>query len=407
MGNQTMDARIRQIQIKNYKSIADATVELEPFTVLVGLNGSGKSNFIDAISFVQECISESIELAFKNRGGVRSVCRSGPGRPSNIEIKMKLDLGEGNSADYGFEIVTKKDRKFIVKKEECSIRNYPGRETGFKVEGGQFKKEIPGIKPRISENRLALYAASAVDEFRPLYDFLSSMRFYSIVPGRLREPQEADQGDFLKRDGSNAAAVLKRLMEDEEGRLNYHRLCRLLSNVAVEVFKVEYKEAGTKETLQFKQRLRTNATWTFDAWNMSDGTLRVLGIFLAVFQKGYHSLIAVEEPEATIHPALTEVITEILSNAAKERQVMITTHSPELLDYKYIFEDQIKAVTMKEGKTDISSLSVSSRKAIREHLYTPGELLKINELNSDAPRRSAEQVPPAPGLDFLINHKLS
>ena len=68
-----MIPRIRLVQIKNYKSLAAVSVELEPFTVFVGPNGSGKSNFFDALAFVQECLSESVELALRHRGGIEMV----------------------------------------------------------------------------------------------------------------------------------------------------------------------------------------------------------------------------------------------------------------------------------------------------------------------------------------------
>jgi hypothetical protein len=99
----------------------------------------------------------------------------------------------------------------------------------------------------VAADRLALFAASATDEFRPLYDFLTSMRFYSIVPVRLRELQEPDAGDFLKRDGSNAAAVLKRLQKEAQGNGQYDRVCRLLSRVVEGIKKVEYRAIGQKE----------------------------------------------------------------------------------------------------------------------------------------------------------------
>jgi len=116
---------------------------------------------------------------------------------------------------------------------------------------------------------------------------------------------------------------------------------------------------------------------------MSDGTLRALGVLLAVYQAGQHSLIAIEEPEATVHPAATEVIVEVLLDAARQRQVLITTHSPDLLDKKDIQEGQLRVVSMEKGKTLISPLSPASREAIRKRLYTPGELLRIDELNAD------------------------
>lgn len=267
----------------------------------------------------------------------------------------------------------------------------------FDVQDGQFKKEIPGIRPKISTDRLALYAASATEEFKPVYDFLASMRFYSIVPSRLRELQDPDPddylSDYLKPDGSNAAAVLKRLAEVENGS-RYERLCRLLSKVVEGGRKVEYQSIGKKETITFKQDVGLKNHWTFDSLNMSDGTLRVLGLLLAVYQPGKHSVICIEEPEATVHPAMAESIIGVLLDASREKQIVFTTQSPDILDHKDLKDDQVRVVTVEQNQTVISPLSSSSRKAVRERLYTPGELLRSDELNPDVPvaRQEAEQL---------------
>lgn len=378
-----MIPRITQVRIRNYKSIGQAVVDLEPFTTLVGPNGSGKSNFVDALAFVQECLSESVELAFKNRGGINAVRRRSGGHPTHIGIGLILALEDEVSADYAFEIAARPKEKFRIARERCAIGRFMGEEHEFEVRGGKFSRGIPGIRPKVSTDRLALFAASATEEFRPVYDFLTSMRFYSIVPGRLRELQEPDPGDYLKRDGSNAAAVLKQLKEETQGNEGYERLCRLLAKVVEGVERVEYRAVGQKETLQFKQDVGLKHPWTFDALNMSDGTLRVMGLLLAVYQPSRPSVIAIEEPEATVHPAVAEIVIQVLMDAARERQVLVTTHSPDILDYKELTDTQIRVVTKKHGGTVIAPVSESSRQAIREHLYTPGELLRADELNPD------------------------
>jgi predicted ATPase len=385
---------VRQVQIKNYKSIAQISVNLEPFTVLVGPNGAGKSNFIDALAFVQECLSESIELAFKNRGGIAVVRRSSAGHPTHITIRLVLNLHDDQFADYVFEIAAKPKEKFSVARERCVVQKLIGKTHSFEIKDGKFTTEIPGIRPKVAPDRLALFAASATDEFRPVYDFLTSMRFYSIVPVRLRELQEPDAGDFLKRDGSNAAAVLKRLQEETQGNGHYDRVCRLLSKVVDGIKKVEYRALGQKETLQFKQDVGLEHPWTFNALNMSDGTLRVLGLLLAVYQPGPYSVVAVEEPEATVNPAVAEVVVEVLMDAAKQKQVVLTSHSPDILDYKELTDTQIRVVTMDHGRTLIAPISQAGREAIRERLYTPGELLRYGELNPDlkAAEHAAQQL---------------
>jgi predicted ATPase len=377
--------RIRQIHIQNYKSIAKASAIIEPFTVFVGPNGSGKSNIIDALAFVQECLATSIELAFANRGGIGAVRRQSTRRPTHLGIRLCIELEDGQAVDYAFEITAKPGAKFNVSSERCLIQRFMQTEHAFEVKGGRFLKDIPGIRSKIEPDRLALYAASNTDEFRPVYDFLTSMRFYSLFPDRLRDLQDPDPGDFLKRDGSNAAAVLKRLKEENTSLSAdaYDRICRLLSKVVESITKVEYKAVGKKETLRFKQEVGLKEPYIFDASNMSDGTLRVLGVFLAVYQTGHHTVVAIEEPEITVHPAVAELVVDVLRDAALERQVLITTHSPDILDSKEIDDGQIRVVTMKNGRTLISPVSESGRSVIRDKLYTPGELLRMNELDAD------------------------
>jgi len=389
-----MIPRIRQVRIRNYKSIEHAVVDLEAFTALVGPNGAGKSNFIDALAFVQESLSLSLELAFKNRGGIGAVRRRSGGHPTHIGIHLTLDLGNDLSAEYEFEIAAKSQVRFRVASERCVVGRFPEMEHVFEVRNGEFQAKIPGIRPKVSGDRLALTAASATDEFGPVYDFLTSMRFYSIVPERLRELQEPDPGDFLKPDGSNAAAVLKRLREENRRTERYEHLCRLLAQVVKGVEKVEYHSVGQKETLQFRQDIGLKHTWKFDALDMSDGTLRIVGLLLALYQPNSPSVIAIEEPEATVYPTASEIVMGALLDAATREQVLVTTYSPDMLDHKEMTDSQVRVAVMERGSTKIVPVSQSTREAIRKHINTTGELLRSNRLNPDvaAAEESVEQL---------------
>lgn len=376
-----MMRRIREIQIKNYKSIAQAVVRLGDFTALVGHNGVGKSNFVDALAFVQECLADSIELAFKNRGGIGAVRRQSGGHPTHIGIRVSVDLDADTVADYSFEIAAKPKERFRVAKERCAITRLFGPTDSFLVKRGTFQEEIPGLRPQVAPDRLALFAASATEEYRPLYDFLTAMRTYSIAPEQLRELQEPNPGTLLTRNGSNAAAVLKRLKDEDDG--SYTRVCNLLAKIVRGLHEVDHRAVGHRETLQFKQDVGLKHPWKFDALNMSDGTLRMLGLLLAVYQPDTPPVVAIEEPEATVHPAASDVLTGILVDAARRSQVLVTTHSPDILDHKELRDDQVRVVTKEDGRTLIAPLAATSRQAIRDHLYTPGELLRMDELEPD------------------------
>jgi len=373
---------LRHLQIRNFRSISEATVELGRLNVLVGLNGAGKSNFLDALAFVSDCLSESVELAFKNRGGIAAVRRKSAGHPYNIGLRLIIELGDGTSADYSFEISARPGERFEIAKERCVVRRLMEDDVAFETKGGEFVTPIPGIQPKLAPNRLALFAASAVEPFRVVFEFLTDMHVYSIAPPRLREYQESDSGDVLKRDGSNAAAVLKRL-EDAEDKIAFERVQGLLSEAVSGIVGIEHVAVGQKGTIGFRQDIGAESAWTFEALNMSDGTLRLLGLLLAVYQDNRSPLIAIEEPESSVHPAITELIVQVLVDAARERQILITTHSPDLLDSEDLRDDQIRVVSCEHNRTTIAPLSEFGREAVRDGLYSAGELLRLNELNPD------------------------
>jgi predicted ATPase len=101
------------------------------------------------------------------------------------------------------------------------------------------------------------------------------------------------------------------------------------------------------------------------------------------------SLIAVEEPEANLHPGALESVLDLLYHASSHMQVVVTTHSPELLDAKWITDRHLRLVEWSEGATRVSTLSDASRKALQGHLMGAGEQLRSNALEA-APLFEAE-----------------
>jgi predicted ATPase len=364
---------------------------MKPLTVLVGPNGAGKSNFIDALIFVADSLNHSVHLAFANRGGIAAVRRQSGGHPIHVGMRFRIAFPDNSIADYSFDIAAKPKEAFRIARERCVVSPFGDKPVEFEIKEGKFVKEVSGIRPRLEPDRLALVSLSGVEEFRPVYDFLTAIRRYSIRPEQLRELQDLDPGEghSLNPDGSNSAAVLRRLRHED--RDLYERLCLLLSVVVPGVESVEPKMLEQKELLVFRQQVQEQRhPWSFSALNMSDGTLRVLGILLAVYQPKNVPLIALEEPESTIHPAAVDALMDILIDGSHRSQVLITTHSPDILDNKKLSDNQIFVVESIQGTARITPLTQNARAILREHLYTPGELLRLGELETDADY--AEQV---------------
>ena len=158
----------------------------------------------------------------------------------------------------------------------------PSDTAFFKVRNGKVTSSVSFFPPATSE-RLYLVNASGLPEFVQLYDALSRMGFYSLNPARIRDLQAPDAGDLLQRDGSNIASVLARLASsDKEAK---QRIEEYLAKVVPGVYGVDAKVVGPRETLEFRQQVAGSPDpWRFVAANMSDGTLRALGILVALFQ---------------------------------------------------------------------------------------------------------------------------
>ena len=395
-----MEAMLKKIRIKNFLSIADSTVELSDFTILVGPNASGKSNFLDALRFISDCLNTSIYKAFKKRGGLKAVRRISMGHPRNIQFELEFVPRKGNAAYYGFEIASDPKGAFTVKKEECKIAPFfkiPDFPTEFTFENGKSKNPIMGREFIIEKDSLALYVLKIFPTFRPLYDFLTSMGFYSIAPSKLRELQEPDVERRLLSDGSNAAEILDAIKK--ESPPNYSRICEYLEKIVPGIKSVSPKVVGDKETLEFGQDVGDKYPWHFAALNMSDGTLRVVGILIAIFQEPPLPLVAIEEPEATIHPAAIGVLLDILKSGRKRSQIVITTHSPDILDNKLILPEDIRIVSSGRGETRISPLGGISLEAVRNNLYSFGELMRMDELRPDIKRTEQLQITRSPGKE--------
>jgi predicted ATPase len=398
---------LKRVVLNNYKSIKECSVKLGPLTFLVGQNGAGKSNFLDALRLVAESLNTSLEHALRDRGGINEVRRRSSGHPTHFGIRLEWQLPDGTQGLYAFRVGAQKRGAFEIQKEECRVlRSGLIEEEFYKVEDGELRDSSFDVGPPAAHDRLYLVAASGLTPFRPLYDALSRMGFYNLNPDEIRELQPPDTGEVLKRDGSNLASVLDAMAK---GNLDaYERIIAFLSKVMPGIQGISVKHVGKKETLEFRQLVGTNqAPWRFMAENMSDGTLRALGVLTALFQSSNGTgkrvpFVGIEEPEVAVHPGAAGVLRDGLRLASKVAQIAVTSHSPDLLDDKDIRDESILAVINRNGETKIALPDEAGRSAIRDRLYTAGELLRLNQLEPD--EAAVDKIPPVQ-LDLFADYK--
>lgn len=376
---------IRSVTIRNYKSIAAARVDLQGLTFLVGQNGSGKSNFLDAIRFVSDALRTSLDYALRERGTIKEVRRRSGGHPNNFSIRLDFQLPSGACGHFSFRVGAQPSGGFQVQNEECRILPVtPGdAEHYYHVRAGQLTTASFEHAPISLPDRLFLVNAAGQPAFRPTYDALSRMEVYNLNPQEIQKLQKPDPGDILRRDGSNVASVLQQLPAPTHARIGEY-LSRIVRGVAG----VESKTLGDQETIQFRQGVKGQKNpWKFWASSMSDGTLRAFGVLLAVMQGGADGgplLVGLEEPETALHPAAAGVLLAALREASStQRQILVTSHSPDLLDNPDIPTESLVAVENEDGVTVLGPLDPAGRTMLRERLFTAGELLRQNQLAPD------------------------
>lgn len=379
--------RLTRVALQNYRSIVSCRVELGPLTALVGPNGAGKSNFLDALRFTGEALRLGVDAALDARGGLRSLARASHGHPLRLVVRLDFRVG-ARRGSYAFAFDRGVRGAARVAREECIVGD-----DHFDVRGGDVVRFSHSHAPRATTDGLYLTTASGFRPFDEVHAALRRLAIYHLNPDAMRSPLGRDPGALLLRDGSNVAAILRSLPERDAARVTEY-----LGVIVPGLCGVRAESIGGFDVLGFEQVLG-GETFRFDARQMSDGTLRALGILIALFQPGAGPLIGIEEPELAVHPGALDALLEAMRAASESRQIVLTSHSPELLGDKHWSDDQIRVVELVDGATTIGAVDEHVRKVLRDRLFTPGELLVAGQLLPARPKRSVSRRPMFTGDD--------
>ena len=390
---------LHKLSLRHFRSLPAAEVEFDNPTFLVGQNGAGKSNIADAFAFLAEAMVSPLTSVLDRRAGLATVgyCSGMGGRRADLGVRVELNNldGETSRAVYAFQLRGLKGYDFKVLREQCVVTRHNGQQNCFDRSEGKWTSNEKSLDPALESRSLALPVVAGNTRFAAVWRFLSEMRVYRIEPAVLREMQDPDGGGRLRTDGSNAASVLREIKKRESPD-DWHSICDLLASIVPGTIDVKPKKLGNKLGLEFTQEWTTSRHVKFEAYNMSDGTLRVLGLLAAVFQRPAPSALVIEEPEATIHPGALGAVLDLLRHAGRLTQTVVTTHSPDILDASWIKDRHLRIVSWNRGATQVAPVSETVHKALKEHLMGAGELLRSNALTA------AERFTPDPAAISLF-----
>lgn len=336
---------LKQLILENWKSFRYAELPLDPLTVLIGTNASGKSNVVEALEFLQRIAQgENIETALAGnktlsslRGGVEWAAH----KPENEFTLKVLVAGEDETTDHLYVIQIQTIPKIRIMQESIEYIDEKCHPHSVLFCNGIYHSSVSSLDWHIPH--------------------LKTIFILNPIPSKMRDYSRLS--DRLESDAANIAGVLAALPEQEKTEVE-----STLSNYIKDLPEGDIKKVwaekvgrlGIDAMLYCEEEWKTGEITEIDARSMSDGTLRFLAIITALLTRPKGSQIVIEEIDNGLHPSRAKLLVKILREIGSKRNIdiLITTHNPALID---AFGPEIVpfvVVAHRDSKTGESKLSI-------------------------------------------------
>lgn len=374
-----MDMPIKSIKVSNFKSFRDTYIELRKFNILIGANASGKSNFLQILKFLRDIRNFGLDNAISLQGGVEYLINTRINTSHEFKVNIVFDdryeriIKKNNQtsllkilqSSYELSIQFSPNHvDFVITEDQliqnCEIYNFDG-------ESSEQKNKIANSKIILSKNQnnkididyqsdnnlsiinefdvLPIYYFAS-QEFKPNTVLLETPFLSLLMPADSDTLKNLSIYDFdhkltkkatpitgkleLEEDGTNLAIVIKNIIRESSSK---RKLLNLLSVVLpfVKDFKIE--EFTDKSLMfQIKEQYLKNYNNYIPSSLISDGTVNIIALLIALYFEN-EPLTIIEEPERSIHPSLISKIIEMMKEASTNKQIIVTTHNPEMVKY--------------------------------------------------------------------------
>ncbi|MFZ4526112.1 MAG: AAA family ATPase [Chlorobium sp.] len=368
-----MKGAIKKISINGFKSIRELhEFELRDMNIIIGANGSGKSNFVQLFQLLMAMSGRKFQNFILENGAADNFLHNGPKITSAItmefEFESRNDYSKGSNF-YRFELTPTVDERFLVSEERKYVttnwRSYgsPSLESGLYDERNE----------KSADNNF-----NGVGHF--VYESISRWMVYhfhdtsSMAP--MRRSEIIEDNKLLRSNGSNIAPFLLKIKSQRFPRSYYQDLINAIRLVMpfFDEFLLDVQQRGDKETVKLSW-LQKGSDFPMQPYHLSDGSIRFICLATALLNPFPPSVIVIDEPELGLHPEAIRILGELIQDAAKRTQIIVATQSPLLLD-QFSIED-IVVVNRKEGQSTFERLN---REDFNEWLnnYSVGELWSKN-----------------------------
>lgn len=360
--------KIQELHVSNFKTFKNLDLtDINNFSVFIGSNSSGKSNFIQIFRFLKDISRNGLRNAVSLQGGIDYLKNMRLGE-KDISIRIVYDPGlqlkrkkgalniRYTKFTYGFDLeLTGKGRGYRVKRDclEKEIEFPAARRqakspnavrTGSSIlcnKGGRivYKLNVPSgieltadevVPPFLKEEKLPpdslLLESSFFSFFHRFERFFDRIAIYDFDPKLPKRSIVTSAKIELEENGSNLAIALKDILENPERK---RKLSNLLRDLLPFFGDLEIENLSDKSLIMKLQELY-NTSRFMPAPFISDGTINLINIIVALYFED-KSFVIIEEPERNIHPALISRVIEMMKDASRRKQIVLTTHNPEIV----------------------------------------------------------------------------
>ena len=342
------------IEIQGYKSIKSARVDFAPINILIGANGSGKSNLISFFDFLNRLYNRKLNDYIALNGGDNKILHKGKKNTDTISFQLEFDSGQnGYSA-----ILESGTEGFVFINERLIYKSDRGTDISSSSSEARIK---------LTDNYRAKYVIRYLNGFRKYH-------FHDTSTNSPFTQLSHIENDiyYLYENGRNLAAFLYHIFQNN--KIVYNRIIKNIQSIAP--YFSDFYLRPNKEDLVRLQWTDKYSDVVYGANDLSDGTLRFIALSVLFLQPTLPDTIIIDEPELGLHPAsIAKLAGMVQSVAAKKCQVIVATQSTDLLSH--FMPEDIITVDQVDGQSRFERLNRQSLSKWLED-YTIDDLWKRN-----------------------------
>lgn len=327
----TVDGAISHIKLSGFKSIKDMSLNLNNLNIFIGANGSGKSNFISFFQMLDFYLNndEGLSEFVGRNGGAHTLLHFGLAQTKTIVAELTFNTKAGSNL-YGVELGSAIGDKLFFKDERVTFvsKKHP---TGQMIPLGSGGSQSRLLQITEADTE---YTAYNLKKIRTIKSIMKKWGFYQFhnttKDAYIRGASHINDSSYFRSDGGNLAAFLY-LMRDRFPQV-YTSIISVTKQIAPYIDKISIEEEYASSFVRLKWTEKAGDAYSFDASQMSDGTLRALALVTLLMQPQKPPMICIDEPELGLHPEAIMILGDLIKIASESTQIIISTQSTKLID---------------------------------------------------------------------------